>query len=268
MKADLHIHSNHSDGSSSTMEIMQSAREKGVTHLSIVDHDTVEGLPEAVRVGRSLGIKVISGIEISAYDFKRKRKVHILGYNYHLDAQHIRTVCEPLRKRRHRHSRWQMEQIQEAGYSIDRSRIEQQAQPSDTVYKQHIMDCLTKASYPSEEYQQLYKKLFKNDGAASGDIEYADAFKAVRAIVADGGLAVVAHPGQLDSYEIIPELVEAGLGGIERNHPDHTAQDHKRVEDLAREHDLVMTGGTDYHGRFGANVEIGDSVSPLNFLCE
>lgn len=85
---------------------------------------------------------------------------------------------------------------------------------------------------------------------------------AVRAIVADGGLAVMAHPGQLDSYELVPELIGAGLGGIERNHFDHSAEDHLKVEKLAHQYGLVMTGGSDYHGAFGTTIEPGDIVSP------
>ena len=88
------------------------------------------------------------------------------------------------------------------------------------------MQHLTEAVYTSSEYKQLYKSLFKGEGVAAGDIEYIDAFDAVQAIMADGGIAVVAHPGQLNSYDLIPELVEIGLNGIERNHLDHTSEDH------------------------------------------
>ncbi|MGJ9459132.1 PHP domain-containing protein [Oceanobacillus sp. CF4.6] len=268
MKADLHVHSNYSDGSDSVQEVMQLAYDNGVTHLSFVDHDTVEGLPKKLLLGEKYGIKVIPGIEISAYDFKRKRKVHVLGYNYDLDAAHIKSVCQPLLKRRHMHSLWQIEQIKVAGYELDIKSIIETANLSQTVYKQHIMTHLTNSPYTSIEYKQLYTKLFKGEGIASGDIEYVDVFEAVHAIVNDGGIAVVAHPGQLDSYDLIPELVEAGLGGIERNHMDHTTEDHQRVEALAQHYHLVMTGGTDYHGLLGASIDIGEIISPFHFLCE
>ena len=76
------------------------------------------------------------------------------------------------------------------------------------------------------------------------------------------GIAVVAHPGQLNSYDLIPELVEIGLNGIERNHFDHTSEDFLRIEALAEKYDLIMTGGTDYHGLYGAAIEVGDIVCP------
>lgn len=268
MKADLHVHSSYSDGSDSMEEVMKQAVANGITQISFVDHDTVAGLPEALALGRKYGIEVVPGIEISAYDFKRKRKVHILGYHYDSEAPQIQQLCQPLLERRHHHSMWQLEQIRACGFKLNADDIIDAAHPSSAVYKQHIMTFLTDAPYDSPEYKQLYQRLFKNGGIASGDITYADAFDAVQAIVADGGLAVVAHPGQLNSYDIIPELAEAGLGGIERNHPDHTAEDHKRIEVLAAKYNFVMTGGTDYHGTFGTPVTVGDFISDttLTFL--
>ncbi|WP_035508061.1 PHP domain-containing protein [Halobacillus karajensis] len=262
MKADLHVHSHYSDGSDSVEEVMKQAKANGVTHLSFVDHDTVDGLPEIIMLGEKNGMEVIPGIEISAYDFKRERKVHVLGFHYRPEAVHIQAVCQPILNRRQQHSLWQIEQINTVGYELDAEAILETAWPSKTVYKQHIMSHLTKADYSSQAYKALYKRLFKHEGVASGDIEYLDAFTAVEAIVADGGIAVVAHPGQLDSYDIIPELVEAGLGGVERNHPDHTDEDYQKVEALAKRYNLVMTGGTDYHGSFGAVVEVGSCTSP------
>jgi phosphoribosyl 1,2-cyclic phosphate 1,2-diphosphodiesterase len=269
MKADLHVHSTYSDGASSVLEVMSLAKQNGVTHISFVDHDTVSGLKEIRRQGAIHGVEVIPGIEISAYDFKRNRKVHVLGYNYHPDAVNIKALCEPILERRNKHSLWQIEQIKAAGYMLDTEEIIESAKPSRTVYKQHIMQYLTKEPYESEEYQKLYQELFKGNGAATGDIMYADVFDAVKAITCDGGSAVVAHPGQLDSYDLIPELVDIGLGGIERNHMDHDSQDIKRVEELAKQYHLFMTGGTDYHGSFGKVISIGNITSPdIRMFCE
>lgn len=262
MKADLHVHSNYSDGSDSAESVMKQATERGVTHISFVDHDTVKGQSEVLKLGDKYGIEVIPGIEISAYDFKRDRKVHVLGYNYEPSAVHIQSICDELLKRRQSHSLWQIEEIITAGYELEVEAIMETAKPSETIYKQHIMHHLTNAHYTSAEYKKLYKSLFKVDGVAAGDILYVDVFDAVKAIVADGGIAVVAHPGQLDSYDLIADLVPYGLGGIERNHPDHTIVDHIKVDALAKRFNLMMTGGSDFHGSYGATIEVGDIVSP------
>ncbi|WP_394121295.1 PHP domain-containing protein [Planococcus donghaensis] len=262
MKADLHVHSHYSDGADSVEKVIKKAKKAGVTAISFVEHDTISGWREQQRIAETHNIQAIPGIEISAYDFKRQRKVHILGYHFNSEALAINRLCKGLLELRHSHSMWQMSQIQAAGFNLDSEAVIESAKPSATVYKQHIMQQLTDAPYTSKEYQFLYKSLFKGKGVAAGDIEYASAADAVQAIVSDGGLAVMAHPGQLDSYELIPELIGAGLGGIERNHFDHSAEDHLKVEELARQYGLVMTGGSDYHGAFGAMIEPGDIVSP------
>ncbi|ARJ40428.1 phosphatase [Sporosarcina ureae] len=265
MKADLHVHSHYSDGSDSVSTVFQKAVQAGLTHISFVDHDTVAGWEEIRTASKEFGIMALPGVEISAYDFRRQRKVHVLGYNYDSDAVHIQSICQPLLERRHAHSLWQIEQIIKAGYLLDKDRILESAKSSGTIYKQHIMKELTEDPFTSVAYQQLYKELFKGQGIASGDIEYIDVYDAVEAIKADSGLAVIAHPGQLDSYDLIPELVEAGLDGIERHHFDHTAEDRRRVEELAEQYHLLMTGGSDFHGAFGKEIEVGDIVSPSNF---
>lgn len=93
--------------------------------------------------------------------------------------------------------------------------------------------------------------LFKGGGIAQRDIEYVDMRDAVAAIAADGGLPVLAHPGQFDNYEALPALVDAGLAGIEKYHPDHDYRDTQLCEELAARYSLFCTGGSDYHGRFG-----------------
>lgn len=262
LKADLHVHSHYSDGADSVTDVIKKAEKAGVTTISFVDHDTVAGWQEQQRVAEAYGIQAIPGIEISAYDFKRQRKVHILGYHFRPEASAISKLCKGLSELRHSHSMWQMDRIKEAGFQLDVEAVIESANPSATVYKQHIMQQLTDDHYITKEYQTLYKRLFKGNGVAAGDIEYVAAVDAVRAIVSDGGVAVVAHPGQLNSFDLIPELLDAGLGGIERNHFDHSLEDQQKVEELARRYGLVMTGGSDYHGAFGTAVEPGAIVSP------
>ena len=145
----------------------------------------------------------------------------------------------------------------EAGYEVDVERALELGRASTCLYKQHLMAALTSEPYPSAAYRTLYRSLFKNGGICDRDIDYVDARDAVRVVVEDGGLAVLAHPGQLDSYDLLPDLVECGLGGIERFHPDHTLADHARCAELAVRYRLVCTGGSDYHGKFGRVPHVG-----------
>lgn len=259
-RADLHVHTSHSDGSETVEEILAEAAAAGLTHVAITDHDTTVGLRSAVRAGRAVGVRVVGGVEISAYDFERDRKVHILGLGLGEQSPSVRRLCAPLLARREECSRWQLSRLLEAGYAIDLGKVERLAAASTCLYKQHVMAGMTDSPAWSPEWQLLYRRLFKDGGVASRDFEYVDARDAVRAIVRDGGLAVLAHPGQTDSYGLVPALAEAGLSGIELSHPDHSEADHDRCFNLASRHGLFCTGGSDYHGVFGRSPRIGACV--------
>lgn len=254
---DLHVHSHISDGSDSINELLHKAHEKRIQTLSIVDHDTTASYSLAQEKAQELNINLIPGIEISSFDFKRNRKVHVLGYNYQLDAPHIRAITQPLQEKRNAHSIKQIEALQSAGINIQLEEVNNIAQDSTVIYKQHIMDAITDFDYNSTEYKQLYRRLFKNDGPAAGDIEYIDYKDAIRAIKQDQGVAVIAHPGQLDSYDAIEEAIALGLDGVELYHPDHTLADIKKVLSIAERHNLLLTGGSDYHGSYGERVNMG-----------
>ena len=266
MKADLHVHSTYSDGSTSVEETLKKAVENEITHISFVDHDTIKGTKLAQEIGSQLGITVIPGIEISAYDFTNHRKVHILGYMYDEKATHIQELCQPLLEKRHNNSIWQVQQLMNHGYQLSLDVVNEKSKTSQVIYKQHIMAALTDLAITDSAYQSQYKKLFKNDGICARDIMYVDAIDAVRAIKADKGIAVLAHPGQLHSFEMIPQLVEAGLDGIELNHLDHSEEHKHRVKKYADTYNLALTGGSDFHGEFGAPVQIGEIICPPSFI--
>lgn len=259
-RIDLHVHSTASDGSLSAAELVDQARELGIGCIALTNHDTVRGLDEAVELGRRRGVRVIGGIEVSAWDARRGRKVHILGYGLSSHAPALSSLCTPLLERRNANSHWQLQRLIEAGYSVDAAFALRLAGASTSLYKQHIMAALTSSPRSSPEYGQLYRSLFKGEGICARDIEYVDMCDAVRAVCADGGVPVMAHPGQLDSYDAVPELVELGLAGIELYHPDHTEADHERCRELASRYGLLCTAGSDYHGAFGSIPSLGYKI--------
>lgn len=267
MKGDLHVHTSISDSSFNTEETLNMAVENGLTHIGIVNHDTVIGLKEAIDIGDKLGVKVIPGIEISAYDYKNNRKVHLLGYDFDLQGTNIKRLCTPLLEKRDENSKWQIKKLIEEGYELDINYIKEKSRDSKVIYKQHIMDSLIKNHYTDKIYSDLYKRLFKNNGICARDIEYIDVFKALRAIKEDGGIVVLAHPGQLNSYDIISDLVREGLDGIEINHHSHSKEDMIKVKEYSDKYNLLLTGGTDYHGRYGELcMQIGDIICPEETL--
>ena len=255
--ADLHVHTTMSDGSDTFEEVLEQARERGVARIAFTNHDTTRGLDGAAALGARYGVQVTGGIEVSAYDFQRNRKVHVLGLGLREDAPALAALCGPLLERRNANSLWQLDRMVKAGLPVDVERALALGRASTCLYKQHLMAALTSEPHPSAAYRTLYRSLFKNGGICDRDIAYVDVRDAVRAIAEDGGLPVLAHPGQQDSYDLVPELVPLGLAGIEQHHPDHTPADHARCAQLAERYALACTGGSDYHGRFGSIPHVG-----------
>lgn len=266
IKADLHVHTNISDGSFGIKEVVERAIDNEVTHLGIVNHDTVKGLDEAIEEGRKNGVSIIPGVEISAYDFDNNRKVHILGYNFNTKGRYIENLCRATRERRNMLSLWQVQILKDNGYDISLNKILYHSRNSEVIYKQFIMQELIDKGYTQRIYSELYYELFKDNGICSGEIVYVDACKAVEAIIKDGGVPVLAHPGQLNSYDIIPKLVKAGLKGIELNHHSHTSEDLIKIHNIAKEYNLFETGGSDFHGTYGSGDRIGSYVCPSESL--
>lgn len=268
MKVELHCHTNISDGSFSFKEVLELASREKVSHLAITNHDTTKGLDEMIMLGKEKGIEIIPGIEISAFDINRKRRVHILGYFIETGDSPLNVICDPLVENRHRTSYIMVQNLKNRGYSINWEQVKKYAEGGTGVYKQHIMHALIDNGYTDSIYGDLYKKLFSRgqngqpQGIAYMPMRYVDACVAIEAIVQAGGVPVLAHPGQYQSFEAVPELVEAGLQGIEVWHPLHGAEEEARAKLIAADYNLVMTGGTDFHGFYGEKEVVIGSKNP------
>lgn len=251
MTIDLHCHTNISDNSFSIEEVLHIAKRNHVDHLAITDHDTTVGLRRAINLGKSRGVEIIPGIEISAYDFLRDRRAHILGLYVHPDHPALEKLCQPLRDARQNASRQMVEKLVKAGYEIEWEEVSRLAEAGTGVFKQHIMHVLIKKGYTNSIYGDLYKKLFSRGepkGTAFVPLRYLEATNAIQAIRAAGGVPVLAHPGQFDNFPAIAEWVRAGLEGIEVRHPLNNRQAEQKALDLADRYHLVRTGGSDFHG--------------------
>jgi phosphoribosyl 1,2-cyclic phosphate 1,2-diphosphodiesterase len=269
---DLHVHSRFSDGSYSLEEAIAEAARRGLGALSFVDHDTTAGVDHAAAIGAWHGVGVVPGVEISAYDRSRNRKAHLLGYFFDRSRGNIETLCNPLARARHAMTLRQIDILSRVGYPVDVASVETAASAGlgegeralwpGTLFKQHIMLVLIGRGLTDAIYGSLYRKLFKGNGICAFEIDYVDIFDALAAIKADGGVAVLAHPGQQDTWDLIEPLAGKGLDGIELYHPDHGRDDYERVMHYAHEHDLVMTGGSDDHGKFGSSHSMGDLRAP------
>ena len=245
--ADLHVHTNISDCSEEVPWILGKAKQKGVTHIAFTDHDTTKSAKEHQKKAQSWGIHAVAAVEMSAYDFKGQKKVHILGYGY-TGTVNIEQIGAETLKRRQANCLRQMEILENMGYRIDSEKIQELA--GSCIYKQHILDYLVRTGQEEELFGRTYREVFKNGGPCDFDIVYPSAQDVVKAIKADGGTAVLAHPGQQGNYDIIGSLVQNGLDGIEWNHPSHNRKFRDMSEQAAGEYGLFLTGGSDFHGKY------------------
>ena len=247
MKVDLHLHSNWSDGSMGIPQLVRYAKDAGIDVISITDHDTMAGQIEAQDEGAKQGQKVINGVEISAFNPETGRKVHILGYNVK-NMEAVNRACLPYLEDRHRKNLESALRIIKAGYLIRIDDVTAYASLTGTVYRQHIMHALVERGYTPTIYGPLYKKLFGPDGLAFVKSSYMGVKEAVDLIRECGGHAVLAHPFQYDSVELIPRLVEWGLAGIEYQHHTQTEKHQEAISWICNRYNLFLTGGSDFHG--------------------
>jgi phosphoribosyl 1,2-cyclic phosphate 1,2-diphosphodiesterase len=267
MRGDLHVHSDRSDGSLSVQELLMEAATKGLGFIAVTDHDCVEGGLEASRLGPEYGIDAIQGVEISARDRRRGRRAHLLGYLFDPEGTAIRDFCAPTLAAREAMTRGQVETLRAAGYPISIAEVEEEAGPSTALYKQHVMAALTRKGAADGIDGGVYWSLFKGGGICDREIEYPDVFDALEAVHADGGLAVLAHPGEFDSWSLLYELASAGLDGVELFHPKHGVADRCRaIAAATRFPGLILAGGSDFHGAYGSGSEPGRPGAPAGSL--
>lgn len=247
IKVDMHVHSTVSDGSDSIETLIQKAKEKALDGIVITDHDTLSHRKQIPQVE---GLRVEAGIEISAYDYINDYRVHILGYQIK-DAEAVERFVQSTLEARHQNSLKQIRVLQVNGYNINIDDVKRA--DGKYIYKQHIMDYLVATGQAHELFGDFYYDTFKNNGMCHFDIRYPDPIQAVRVIREAGGLAVLAHSGQQQNFELIPMLVKNGLNGLEINHHANNERDRMIIKEYAKRYDLFLTGGSDYHGRYEPN---------------
>jgi predicted metal-dependent phosphoesterase TrpH len=270
MIADLHCHSHISDGSLTIPDLVSYARRIGIEALAIADHDTVAGHAAAAAACREYGIAFIPAIEISAYDYRRDRQAHLLGYLLDRPGD-AGEACRGMLRQREENSRRIVDRLGQSGYALDWEAVQKISTGSTNVYKQHIMRALMERGYTAALKGELYRKLFGKPGQPGEidlkEMDYMDVFDALRLIKEAGGIAVLAHPAGYRNLELIPELAAAGLDGLEAWHPRHEAADVAAIEETAAAYGLLVTGGSDFHGMYdGKPNPLGSRRTPSEWV--
>jgi predicted metal-dependent phosphoesterase TrpH len=266
MAADLHCHTKISDGSVGIEEIITMAKRKGLSAISVTDHDSTAGATRAVIIGKRQQVNVIHGVELSTFDKQRGKKIHLLCYDCETPDR-LEGLCRRIGESRRKAAMAMIRKVLRY-YPIAPEMIVKCATGSTNIFKQHIMHALMDAGYADSIYGELYDKLFSpQSGSALVQPEYPDFREVLELIHSSGGIAVMAHPPLYDSEDALEELVSLGLDGVEVWHPAHTDSDVERLSAFATENNLLMTGGTDFHGMYSYKANpLGSTTMPDEHL--
>lgn len=261
---DLHVHSTASDGTYTPAELLQKARALGLRALAITDHDTVTGVVMAQSAGIPADLHFLSGVEISTQapaGFDAGGSLHILGYGIDPAHKALLAALEELKQARDLRTPRIVQQLNEFGIPL---RLEQvMAEVGEgTAGRPHIANAMIKLGV-AESVDQAFD-LFLSKGRPGYVNKYRiDCRRALSLIREAGGVPVLAHPYLIRPAEngALPELVnvlcDMGLMGIEAYYPKHPPEFITVVLDLAQRHNLVVTGGTDFHGALTPGIEMG-----------
>lgn len=261
MSCDLHCHTKLSDGSVGIEELISLAKRRGLHTIAITDHDTFAGAVRGVNIGKRAGVNVIPGAELSAVDSATGRKVHILCYNC-ASAARLEGLCRRTLESRKKAATEMLRKVMRY-YPISPELVVRCATGSAAVYKQHIMHALMDAGFADSIFGEVFEHLFnRENGVAVAAVEYPDVRDVIAQVHEAGGIAVLAHPYVYDSTDLMQQLVkEELLDGIEVHHPSHDEARRTALTDFAKEHHLLMTGGSDFHGMYGKGARsVGSTV--------
>ncbi|WP_078554193.1 PHP domain-containing protein [Bacillus alkalicellulosilyticus] len=258
--ADLHMHSTASDGGYTPSELMKKCHDNGLTHVSLTDHDTVNGVKEAIQAGQALGMTVIPGIEFSTK--VSGKSVHILGYGIDWQDQSLLDMLELQREQRRKRLDVILSKLKKVGIELEAADVLEFVD-GGSIGRPHVAKALVKKGHVRDIAEAFELYLAEGKPCYVSKEKEMSPEEAIEWIHRTGGLAVVAHPVYYDLDEIIEELVQTKqLDGIEIYHRDHPEDVVAHYEHLTAEWEskygrqLLKTGGSDFHHEdYGRNRE-------------
>lgn len=256
---DLHAHTTASDGSLTPRELVESAHRVGLSALAIADHDTTAGVPEALAAGLELGVEIVPAVEISA--LFPGGTMHILGYYCDMDDPGFQENLKAIREGRDNRNPRIVAKLNELGLEITMDEIMAEC-GGDVLGRPHFARAMLKKGFV-QSVQEAFDIYLSSEGKAYMPKEVYPPQQCVETIVRAGGVAVLAHPNQLqretqaEVEAIVDELMDYGLQGVEAIH-GNVEPDLAAVYDaMARRRGLIVTGGSDFHGASKPNIQLG-----------
>lgn len=258
---DLHTHSTASDGTLPPERVIEAAGRCGLKALALTDHDTIGGIPAAREAGERLGIRIIAGVELSAFD--NDHEVHVLALHLsHLETLERRLL--ELRAQRFTRAERIVEKLNALAIPVTLDEVLLQAN-GGAIGRPHVARVLI-ARGVVHDFRDAFQRYLGGNGSAFVPKEKLSLEDAIAIAHEAGGLAIWAHPGDLGRRERLEALIAAGLDGIEIRHPSHSGEDIKRLQALTDFFGLVPSGGSDWHGATDGPRRLGMMNVPSDWL--
>ncbi len=260
---DLHTHSTKSDGSMTPAEVVRHAKEQGLAAIALSDHDSVEGVREAMEEGERVGLEVIPAIEFSTIS---ETETHILGYGIDAENPALLERLEDVKIVRKKRIEETCEKLNALGFAVTVEEALAIA-PSGLVGRAHFAKLLTDKGYTAS-VREAFDLYLNNGRPAYSGTQLLTAEEAIGLIKTAGGLAFLAHlhltkkSGE-ELRRFVGELVSYGLDGLEGYYTDYTPAIQEQVRALAEEYGLLLSGGTDFHAQMKPHIQIGIGLGNL-----
>lgn len=260
MLVDFHMHSIYSDGVKSPEELLRHALDCNLSMMALTDHDEIDGI-KALRTAQEQldpekTIKIINGCEFSA-DYKDK-SIHILGYRFDETNKELRDFIEYFKSKREERIDEIIKRCNNVGYFISKDELLKKFPKTQAYGRPHIGQLLIDGGY-AKDINDVFKDILRKDSPCYVPKVKIEVPYIIDIIHKAGGLAVMAHPKLVTSDEYVVEMLAYDFDGMEVYHTKHNDDDVKRYKALAKEHNLFITGGSDYHGIPGkAPDQFGD----------
>ncbi len=240
----MHIHSTASDGTLTPEQIVKAASEIGLAAIALTDHDTVDGVEEALEAGRRLGVEVVPAVEISAM-YRGRTELHVLGYFVDHRSPDLVRFLKKLWEARWERAGRMVEQLNAAGVPVSFGRVVEIAQ-GGALGRPHVAKAICELKVASS-MDSAFGRFLQNGCPGHVPRYKVDPLEAVALILQAGGAPCCAHVAKLKKDDLVLDLIEHGLAGIEVWHPDHSAAASRFYQRLAQSRGVIATGGSDAH---------------------
>ena len=258
---DLHAHSTASDGSRRPADVVREAKRVGLAAVALTDHDTLDGIPEALATGAEVGVRVVSGVELSAVE--GDSETHILGLHLS-DTREMEQRLVELREMRRSRAERIVIRLNELGVRIEFAAVLEQA-AGGALGRPHVARAMIAEGW-AVDFRDAFERYLGNGRPAYVSKDRLAIGDAIQLIHRAGGLAILAHPAQSGTRERIAAFAEQGIDGVEVRHPSHSAEDTNRLLALVEHFSLVPSGGSDWHGGSDGTRMLGMMRVPADWL--